>query len=101
MHRSVLDTRQYAGMTQKEGMHTTTSSIIHLEPKVDKTMLHYSPFFNALKFHEMLKTGNSTENLATMKRVNTVICQTQATPSPAHDTSLCVNSHNSTIEYGA
>ena len=44
MHRSVLDTRQYAGMTQEEGMHTTTSSTIHLEPKVDKTMLHYPSF---------------------------------------------------------
>ncbi len=34
MHRSVLDARQYAGMTRKERINATTLSIIHLEPKV-------------------------------------------------------------------
>ncbi len=38
MHRSVLEARQYAGMTKEERIHATTLSIIHLEPKVDKTV---------------------------------------------------------------
>ncbi len=38
MHRSVLEARQYAGMTEEERIRTTTLSIIHLEPKVDKTI---------------------------------------------------------------
>ena len=38
MHRSVLEARQYAVMTKEERMHATTSSIIHLEPKVDETV---------------------------------------------------------------
>jgi hypothetical protein len=37
-HRSVLEARRYAGMTKEERIHATTSSIIHLEPKVDKTV---------------------------------------------------------------
>jgi hypothetical protein len=37
-HRSVLEARQYTGMTKEERIHATTSSIIHLEPKVDKTI---------------------------------------------------------------
>jgi hypothetical protein len=37
MHRSVLEARQYPGMTKEERIHATTLSIIHLEPKVDKT----------------------------------------------------------------
>jgi hypothetical protein len=38
MHRSVFETRQYAGMTKEERIHATTLSIIHLEPKVDETV---------------------------------------------------------------
>jgi hypothetical protein len=38
MHRSVLEARQYAGMTKEERIHATTLSIIHLEPKVDETV---------------------------------------------------------------
>jgi hypothetical protein len=38
MHRSVLEARQYAGMTKEERIHATTASITHLEPKVDKTI---------------------------------------------------------------
>jgi hypothetical protein len=38
MHRSVLEARQYAGMTKEERIHATTLPIIHLEPKVDKTV---------------------------------------------------------------
>jgi hypothetical protein len=34
MHRSVLEGRQYPGMTKEERIHTTTLSIIHLEPAV-------------------------------------------------------------------
>jgi hypothetical protein len=37
-HRSVLEARQYAGMTKEERIQATTLSIIHLEPKVDKTV---------------------------------------------------------------
>jgi hypothetical protein len=37
-HRSVLEARQYAGMTKEERIRATTSSIIHLEPKVDETI---------------------------------------------------------------
>ena len=40
-HRSVLEARQYTGMTKnkKERMHATTSSIIHyLEPRIDETI---------------------------------------------------------------
>ncbi len=37
-HRSVLEARQYAGMTKEERIHATTLSSIHLEPKVDKTV---------------------------------------------------------------
>jgi hypothetical protein len=38
MHRSVLEARQYAGMTKEERIHATTLSMIHLESKVDKTV---------------------------------------------------------------
>ncbi len=33
-----MEARQYAGMTKEERIHATTLSIIHLEPKVDKTI---------------------------------------------------------------
>jgi hypothetical protein len=38
MHSSVLEARQYARMTKEERIHATMLSIIHLEPKVDKTV---------------------------------------------------------------
>jgi hypothetical protein len=38
MHRSVLEVRQYAGITKEERIQATKFSIIHLEPKVDETI---------------------------------------------------------------
>ncbi len=37
MHRSVLEARQYAGITKEKRIYATTLSIVHLAPKVDKT----------------------------------------------------------------
>ena len=37
-HRSVLEAKQYAQMSKEERIHTATSSAIHLEPAVNKTV---------------------------------------------------------------